>query len=88
MIKSLEGRKTKQNYYYYGLLNGNEMDENENRSKVKESEIIEAETGDAVIPFFEGVEKLLEIWFTTNVNATNQDGQDKESKRDLRIIPR
>lgn len=32
------------------------------------------------VQFFEGVEKLLEIWFTST------DGEDK--KRDLRDIPR
>lgn len=32
------------------------------------------------VQFFEGVEKLLEIWFTST------DGKD--SQRDLRIIPR
>ncbi|CAB0035935.1 unnamed protein product [Trichogramma brassicae] len=54
------------------------------------------------VQFFEGVEKLLEIWFSTNVNnnhnkkETSQQQQQQqqqqkleiESKHDLRIIPR
>ncbi|KAL7301694.1 hypothetical protein TKK_0005694 [Trichogramma kaykai] len=50
------------------------------------------------VQFFEGVEKLLEVWFSTNVNnnhnkkeTSQQQQQQKleiESKHDLRIIPR
>lgn len=37
------------------------------------------------VQFFEGVEKLIEIWFTT---ASTTDDTEAEKRRDLRNIPR